>query len=183
MSEGRARNLWALIGTVALIMSCGVSATAMEDAGAVSSTATPIDSTTATPTEEPVGNGSSAPTAPPDSSETPTTTEKPVATEEPHEAIATPSSFPIPESAMASPSEGCYLGSCFGNTRAGKWIAANSWRYGFIVRYPQGYTHVIGFIWEPWHVRYVGVDVATAMRNRGDATYEQYLGVPAAPKY
>ncbi|MFT3942296.1 MAG: D-alanyl-D-alanine carboxypeptidase family protein [Ancrocorticia sp.] len=84
---------------------------------------------------------------------------------------------------MASPSEGCYLGSCFGNTRAGKWIAANSWRYGFIVRYPQGYTHVTGFIWEPWHVRYVGVDVATAMRNRGDATYEQYLGAPAAPRY
>ncbi len=84
---------------------------------------------------------------------------------------------------ISSPSEGCYLQTCFGNTRAGKWIAANAWRYGFIVRYPNGYTHVTGFIWEPWHVRYVGVDVATAMRNSGAATYEQYLGAPAAPRY
>lgn len=84
---------------------------------------------------------------------------------------------------MSSPNEGCYLHTCFGNTKAGQWIAANSWRYGFIVRYPRGYTHITGFIWEPWHVRYVGVEVATAMHNRGIPTYEQYMDSPAAPTY
>ena len=79
--------------------------------------------------------------------------------------------------------DGKNRGTAFARTPHARWLAEHAHEFGFIVRYPQGYTHVIGFIWEPWHVRYVGVDVATAMRNRGDATYEQYLGVPAAPKY
>ena len=78
---------------------------------------------------------------------------------------------------MASPSEGCYLGSCFGNTRAGKWIAANSWRYGFIVRYPDGKTDITGYAWESWHLRWVGTDIAADFGPNSSLTLEEYLGL------
>ncbi|WP_156162371.1 D-alanyl-D-alanine carboxypeptidase family protein [Demequina iriomotensis] len=78
---------------------------------------------------------------------------------------------------------GCRLGACFGDTAAGRWVRANGHRFGFIVRYPDGYSSITGYSYEPWHVRYVGPDVATAMRDGGHATYEQYLGRPAAPTY
>ncbi|WP_228373372.1 M15 family metallopeptidase [Demequina gelatinilytica] len=78
---------------------------------------------------------------------------------------------------------GCRLGACFGDTAAGRWVRANAYRYGFVVRYPEGSTSITGYAYEPWHVRYVGRGVATAMREGGYATYEQYLGRPAAPTY
>ena len=58
-----------------------------------------------------------------------------------------------------------------------KWLMANSWRYGFIHRYPNGKSAVTGIIYEPWHYRYVGKDVAQEIFNRG-ITLEEYLGVP-----
>ena len=57
-----------------------------------------------------------------------------------------------------------------------KWLMANSWRYGFIHRYPNGKSAVTGIIYEPWHYRYVGKDVAQEIFNRG-ITLEEYLGV------
>lgn len=57
-----------------------------------------------------------------------------------------------------------------------KWLMANSWRYGFIHRYPNGKSVVTGIIYEPWHYRYVGKDVAQEIFNRG-ITLEEYLGV------
>ena len=71
----------------------------------------------------------------------------------------------------------------FGYTPEGEWVAGNAWRFGYIVRYPQGYEGTTGYIWEPWHLRYVGADVAAKMRERGFATYEDYLGAGAAPNY
>lgn len=78
---------------------------------------------------------------------------------------------------------GCGIDQCFGSLPAGQWVAANAWRYGFIVRYPNGYTSVTGYEWEPWHVRYVGADAAREMHDGGIPTYEQYLGAPAASTY
>lgn len=78
---------------------------------------------------------------------------------------------------------GCGIDQCFGSLPAGHWVAANAWRYGFIVRYPNGYTSITGYEWEPWHLRYVGVDAAREMHDGGIATYEQYLGAAAAPTY
>ena len=49
----------------------------------------------------------------------------------------------------------------FGNTKEGKWLAQNAHLYGFIIRYPKGKTDVTGYIYEPWHVRYVGTELAT----------------------
>lgn len=62
------------------------------------------------------------------------------------------------------------------NTETQKWLMANSWRYGFIHRYPNGKSDVTGIIYEPWHYRYVGKDVAQEIFNRG-ITLEEYLGV------
>ena len=57
-----------------------------------------------------------------------------------------------------------------------KWLMANSWRYGFIHRYPNGKSDITGIIYEPWHYRYVGKDVAQEIFNKG-ITLEEYLGV------
>lgn len=77
----------------------------------------------------------------------------------------------------------CALEACFGDTPQGQWLAANSWKHGFIVRYPQGKTEITGYIWEPWHMRYVGVELATEMHETGTATLEEFFGLPAAPTY
>lgn len=84
---------------------------------------------------------------------------------------------------IGNPNGACGLSACFATTPAGAFAASNAWRYGFIVRYPKGYTHVTGYVYEPWHLRYVGVRVSTAMRNLGYATLEHYFGLPAAPNY
>ncbi len=77
----------------------------------------------------------------------------------------------------------CRLSTCFGDTAAGRWIAANAWQHGFVVRYPQGMEEVTGYEWEPWHVRYVGVEVSTAMHERRVATLEELFGTGPAPDY
>ncbi|WP_051656648.1 M15 family metallopeptidase [Butyrivibrio sp. AE3004] len=53
----------------------------------------------------------------------------------------------------------------FGDTEAGKWLAENSYKYGFVVRYLKGKENITGIEYEPWHFRYVGVDAATVMYN------------------
>jgi len=78
---------------------------------------------------------------------------------------------------------GCNLSLCFANAPGGKWLAANSWKYGFILRYGDGWQPIVGYRFEPWHYRYVGVDVATDMHNKGIRTLEEYYGLPAAPDY
>ena len=77
----------------------------------------------------------------------------------------------------------CPLDQCFGQTSQGLWLAAHSWEYGFIIRYPDGYTPITGYEYEPWHVRYVGVPLATEMHNTGVMTLEEMFGFPAAPDY
>jgi D-alanyl-D-alanine carboxypeptidase len=79
--------------------------------------------------------------------------------------------------------DGCEIATCFGTTPAGEWVAANAYRYGFIVRYPQGEQAITGYEYEPWHIRYVGVQLATAMHARGITTLEQWFDLPAAPGY
>ena len=67
----------------------------------------------------------------------------------------------------------------FGYQADGQWVAANAHLYGFIVRYPPGKEGVTGYIWEPWHLRYLGVDVATAVYNSG-LSLEEYLGITSS---
>lgn len=77
---------------------------------------------------------------------------------------------------------GCAL-DCFAGTSAYAWMKNNSYKYGFVERYPPGQTSITGYSPEAWHYRYVGVGTATAMVNSGTATLEQYFGFPAAPTY
>lgn len=62
----------------------------------------------------------------------------------------------------------------FENTPQFAWLIENCWDYGFILRYPEGKEHITGISYEPWHYRYVGVDVARAIRDSG-LTLEEYL--------
>ena len=48
----------------------------------------------------------------------------------------------------------------FGSTKESKWIEDNAYKYGFILRYPKGAENITGYMYEPWHLRYVGVDLA-----------------------
>lgn len=80
-------------------------------------------------------------------------------------------------------SEQCRLQECFADEPAGVWLAAHAHEHGFVIRYPQGSEHVTGYRFEPWHIRYVGPELATAMRERDILTLEQAFGLPAAPSY
>ena len=61
----------------------------------------------------------------------------------------------------------------FGDTAAGKWLTANSYKYGFILRYPQGKENITSIEYEPWHFRYVGVDAATVI-HENDICLEEF---------
>ncbi len=60
------------------------------------------------------------------------------------------------------------------NTPAQQWLMANSWRYGFILRYPSSKSDITGIIYEPWHYRYVGATVAKEIYDSG-LCLEEYL--------
>ena len=59
-------------------------------------------------------------------------------------------------------------------TAESQWLAANAWKYGFILRYPTDKADVTGIIFEPWHYRYVGKEAAKEITERG-ITLEEYL--------
>lgn len=64
----------------------------------------------------------------------------------------------------------------FGYTPESEWVAENAHNYGFIVRYPEGFEDITGMAYEPWHLRYVGVDVATEVYESGE-TLEHYMNL------
>jgi D-alanyl-D-alanine carboxypeptidase len=68
------------------------------------------------------------------------------------------------------------IDDAFGDTAESDWLAANCYKYGFIVRYPEGKEDITGYKYEPWHIRYLGVETATAVYKSGK-TLEEYLGV------
>ncbi len=55
------------------------------------------------------------------------------------------------------------------------YIINNSYKYGFILRYPKGKENITGYMFEPWHIRYLGIDVATYLHDN-NLTYEEYIG-------
>ena len=61
-------------------------------------------------------------------------------------------------------------------TEEADWIANNCYKYGFIIRYPEGKENITGISYEPWHIRYVGKEIAKQIHNKG-ITLEEYLGV------
>ena len=79
--------------------------------------------------------------------------------------------------------QGCVIMVCFGKTEAGIWLAENAHEHGFILRYPKGYKPITGFQFEPWHFRFVGIELATEMKTKGIRTLEEFWGLEAAPDY
>ncbi|MFE4948926.1 M15 family metallopeptidase [Leifsonia sp. NPDC056665] len=77
----------------------------------------------------------------------------------------------------------CSLDACFARTPQGEWLAANAWRFGFVLRYPADKVAVTGFTFEPWHFRYVGVPLATQLKETRVATLEEFFGVPGGTEY
>ncbi|MEI7918373.1 MAG: M15 family metallopeptidase [Candidatus Saccharibacteria bacterium] len=68
---------------------------------------------------------------------------------------------------ISTVSRNCYFDTCFGDTSDGQWLVNNSYKYGFILRYPSGKESTTGYQYEPWHFRYVGIDLATALHDSG----------------
>ena len=59
------------------------------------------------------------------------------------------------------------LTAAFGKSKGGKWVAENAHRFGFIVHYQEGWEEITGYSYEPWHLRYVGKEYATAIYESG----------------
>lgn len=62
----------------------------------------------------------------------------------------------------------------FVNTPEFPWVRDNCYKYGFIIRYLEETEEITGYESEPWHLRYVGVDVSTDMKNKGINSFEEY---------
>ncbi len=71
----------------------------------------------------------------------------------------------------------------FNGTKEAKWIAENCYKYGYIIRYPEGKTDETGYVYESWHVRYVGTDLSYKLYNDGNwLTMEDYFGLTSEYK-
>lgn len=68
------------------------------------------------------------------------------------------------------------LSQSFADTKEGKWIAAHCAEYGFIIRYPKDKDMYTGYMYEPWHVRYIGVEKAKIITDSG-LSLEEYYGI------
>lgn len=77
---------------------------------------------------------------------------------------------------VSASSVGCLLTERFGSTKEGRWLAKNAHKYGFIIRYPKGKTKLTGYSYEPWHIRYVGVNYASYLK-KNKLTLEELYGV------
>lgn len=75
---------------------------------------------------------------------------------------------------VSSPSVNYQLTKDYINTPEGKWLNDNAHKFGFIIRFPQGKEAITGYMYEPWHVRYVGHTAAAEIYNKG-ITLEEYL--------
>ena len=72
-----------------------------------------------------------------------------------------------------------YAGDEFNGSPEAEWLAENCWKYGFIIRYPQGKENITGYKYESWHVRYLGEDLAKKVTDSGK-TLEEYLNITSA---
>jgi zinc D-Ala-D-Ala carboxypeptidase len=77
---------------------------------------------------------------------------------------------------ISSKSASLNLNERFGQTEEGKWLAVNAHKYGFILRYPKGKEEITGYVYEPWHFRYVGKKAAGEM-FKNQLTLEEYFDI------
>ncbi|WP_339251963.1 M15 family metallopeptidase [Paenibacillus sp. FSL P2-0136] len=74
----------------------------------------------------------------------------------------------------------CAAESCFAGTKEAEWLAAHAAEYGYIIRFLEGKEAITGYKYEPWHVRYVGKEIAASIAERGITLEEYYDAVPVS---
>ncbi|OAS21323.1 M15 family metallopeptidase [Paenibacillus oryzisoli] len=74
----------------------------------------------------------------------------------------------------------CAASDCFGGTKEAIWLEKHASEYGFIIRYPQGKAAITGYQYEPWHLRYVGSDIAKEIQAKKVTMEEYYNTVPVS---
>ncbi|SFF22499.1 D-alanyl-D-alanine carboxypeptidase [Paenibacillus catalpae] len=72
----------------------------------------------------------------------------------------------------------CAAEDCFGGTPEAEWLEDHAPEYGFIIRYPEGKDAITGYKYEPWHLRYVGEELAQELEDKGLTLEEYYNAVP-----
>ena len=68
-----------------------------------------------------------------------------------------------------------WIDDAYGDTPSGIWLAENCYKFGFIIRYPKNKENITGYKYEPWHIRYLGTDIAKDVYESG-LCLEEYLG-------
>jgi LAS superfamily LD-carboxypeptidase LdcB len=81
---------------------------------------------------------------------------------------------------LTSPEVGNGLGQRFGESRAGRWVAAHVWEYGFVLPYTELGEPRTGYVAEPWHIRWVGRELAALLAadnylDRAEPVADDYL--------
>jgi D-alanyl-D-alanine carboxypeptidase len=76
---------------------------------------------------------------------------------------------------LTSPEVSYGLGQRFGETRAGQWVRAHAWEFGFVLPYTPGSEPRTGYVSEPWHVRWVGRDLAAFLMADGYLDHEDVV--------
>lgn len=74
----------------------------------------------------------------------------------------------------------CAAEDCFAGTKEAEWLAKHAPEYGFIIRYPEGKESITGYKYEPWHIRYVGTDIAKNIAERNITLEEYFNAVPVS---
>ncbi len=69
------------------------------------------------------------------------------------------------------------------NTRQGKWVRTKGYEHGFVVRYLREYEDVTGYSYEPWHIRFVGIEHAKSIMERGEIPLEHYVSKVRAERF
>jgi D-alanyl-D-alanine carboxypeptidase len=78
---------------------------------------------------------------------------------------------------------GCDVQQCFGKTPEGIWLANHASKYGFIVRYTESNQGVTGYQAEPWHLRFIGVELVNEMNKQRLSTLEEFFGITGGVGY
>lgn len=74
----------------------------------------------------------------------------------------------------------CAAADCFGDTKESKWLEKHAHEYGFIIRFLKGKEDITGYQYEPWHIRYVGKEIAAELAESGETLEEYFDAVPVA---
>lgn len=104
------------------------------------------------------------------------------------DALSARPGFSEHQTGLAADVVACGEGGCgtiyeLGGTPQGRWLADNAWRFGWIIRYEEGRTGTTGYEPEPWHLRYIGRELAAAYHEGGHHTLEEFFGLDPAPDY